>query len=506
MNHSKALTLCFLLATLSLTSCSGLGNVCHTNCTQNGGTATLSVTLQAKPLALPSNTNLLSYSVTIGGVTLTPASGNTVHITGSATFDLTRLQSDSGFLGTFSTTLPAGTYTSLMVALSSATVTYCTSTQGVPGCTPGSVASQPDSGPAVATITFPNGGLVLTSNEQTGLSIDFNMADTLTVLPNQKVTAVNLGPAAVNVLTTITLGSTHPSSLAANQLDYLDDITGSVGVSGNSVTVTTNYGIITAVADSNTFYSPNCTTLGLALSIACVQANQVASINAVLNADGTIKLISYDPFPVPNATKTDWIEGTVSYLPTSPTQFVIVANDAYFSTSGSLLPKPFSIASPITVNLANGAIFGVDTQGLNVPADVTNFEGTLAATALLPGQTVALHVTNFQLTGGSPTGILVTADAVELRFTRVAGTASIGGNGSSFSLSSTSLPPYFGFTTANQLVELTNGTPPSTNTTVYDGVTNSTNINTGQTYSIRALYFGQLDAFPFVAAKVRQNP
>ena len=505
MNHSKALTLCFLLATVSLTACSGLGNVCHTNCMQNGGTATLSVTLQAKPLAPPPNTNILSYAVAIGGITLTPASGNTVHITGSATFDLMRLQSDSGFLGTFSTTLPAGTYTSLTVALNSATVTYCTSTQGVPGCTPGSVTAVPDSGPSVATITFPNGGLVLTSNEQAGLSVDFNMADTLTV-SNQKVTSVNLGPAAVNILTTITLGSTHPSSLAANQLDYLDDVTGTVAVSGNTVTITANYGTITAVADSNTFYSPNCTALGLALSIACVQANQVASINAVLNADGTLKLISYDPFPVLSATKTDWIEGTVSYAPTSSAQFFIVANDASVSTSGSLLPKPFPIGSPITVDLANGAIFGVDTQGLNVPADVTNFEGTLAATALLPGQTVALHITNFALTGGLPGGILVTADAVELRFTRVAGTAAMGGNGSSFSLSSTSLPPYFGFTTANQLVELTNGTPPTTNTTFYDGVTNSTNISSGQTYSIRALYFGQLDSFPFVAAKVRQNP
>jgi len=57
----------------------------------------------------------------------------------------------------------------------------------------------------------------------------------------------------------------------------------------------------------------------------------------------------------------------------------------------------------------------------------------------------------------------------------------------------------------NQLVELTSGTPPSTNSTYYDGITTQTNITSGLTYSVRALYFGQFDAFPFVAAKVRQN-
>jgi hypothetical protein len=124
----------------------------------------------------------------------------------------------------------------------------------------------------------------------------------------------------------------------------------------------------------------------------------------------------------------------------------------------------------------------------------------------LPGQAVAVHVTNYSSTGGNPTGILVTTDAVEIRFSRVAGTAAVGGNTISFSLSSASLPTYFGLTTASQLVELTSGTPPSTNSTNYDGVSSPTSIVSGDTYSIRALYFGQFDAYPFVAAKVRQNP
>jgi hypothetical protein len=95
---------------------------------------------------------------------------------------------------------------------------------------------------------------------------------------------------------------------------------------------------------------------------------------------------------------------------------------------------------------------------------------------------------------------------VELRFTRIAGTSATTGNGTTFAYSSSTLPPYFGFTTAQQLVELTSGTPPSGATTYYDGVTGPNTITASQTYSIRALYFGQFDATPFVAAKVRLNP
>jgi uncharacterized protein DUF4382 len=510
MNRTKAFFLFTLLAsTVGLSACSGLGDTtCTSNCGGGGGgggtDATLSVTFRAKPLTPPPNTNILSYSLTIGGLTLTPASGNVVNFPGPFTVDLVRLQSDSAFLGSVS--LPAGTYTSITASISSASVTYCTATQGVAGCNSGSV-TQITGGAAAPVLTLFNGGLVLASGQSAGIAVVMDMGATLTVAGGA-VTAVTLTNVAPNVsLSELILGTTRTSGLTSTQLDYIDDVTGSVTVSGNNVTITTaNYGTLTATADSNTFYSPNCVTLALQPSIACVQANQVASADIILKDDGTLYLAAYDPISAANATNNDWIEGTVVFTPTNATQFHIVANDASVSTSGSLLPKPFPIGSPITVALANNAIFGVDTQGLNVPADYTSFTGNLSATVLLPGQTVAVHVTDYQLTGGSPTGILATVDGVELRFTRIAGTSNTGGNGTSFSFTSSSLPPYFGFTAANQLVELTAGAPPSGATTYYDGVSGPNTILASQTYSVRALYFGQFDAFPLVAAKVRQNP
>ncbi len=504
MNHTKTLFLFTLLAVLALSACSGVpAGPCTVNCTPTGN-ATLSITLQAKPLAPPPNTNIISYSLTVAGLTLTPASGNPINIPGPFTFDMVRLQSDSGFLGTV--VVPAGTYTSLTLSFTDAVVTACTDTAGVPGCNSGSI-KQVTGGAGLPVITLPNGGLVLSSNQQAGLSVYFDMGGTLTVA-NQVISAVNLANAN---LTTITLGASHPSSLTSTQLDYLEDITGSVSVSGNNVTIkTVNQGTYTATADSNTFYSPNCNLNGIGdgtNTINCVQANQVASMDVVLNEDGTLELISYDPLSSAMATNNDWIEGTVVFTPTSTTQFTLVASNADVSTSGSILPSPFVIGTNVTVNLTApqgpNVLFGVDTNGLSVSAaDVANFNGANSATVLLPGQNVAIHVKTLVSANGALT---VSSDALELRSTRIAGIAAQNGTTSAFSFSSTSLPPFFGFTNPQILVQLTNGTPPSQNTTHYDGVTTSTSITNGDIYSTRAIYFGQFAGNPFVAGKVRQN-
>jgi len=507
MKHTKSLVLFAVLAAASMSACSGLGDDGVNfggGASGGGGTtnATFGVTLQAKPLALPANATILSYSLTIGDVTLTPASGNPINVSGSATFDLTRLQSDSALLATFSA--PAGTYSGITLSLSSATVTYCTVTTGVPGCNTGSVLSA-TAAPATPVIAFPGSSLVLSSGQETGTSIYFDMGGTLTVV-NQAITKVDLTQAN---LTTIPLGPSHLSSLSSTQLDYLEDVIGNVTVSGNQVTITTHNSVqLITTADSNTFYSPNCNNTGIGdgtNTINCVQTNQLASINAGLNEDGTLELLSYDPLAPVSTTNNDWIEGIVVYTPTNPAQLTIVANDAAVTSSGTVLPNPFPIAAPITVNFQNNNPFvnlNVDTQGLQVPADFTNFVGTATpATTLLAGQTVAFHVLTY--TAGSPASI--TTDNAILRFTRIAGNASQGGVVNNFTYDSTTLPAFYSFATPSQLVELTAGTPPTTNSTNYDGISNSTGITTGSTYSVRALFFGQFDAFPFVAAKVRQN-
>jgi Domain of unknown function (DUF4382) len=452
----------------------------------------------AAPLTPPPNTNLLSFVVDVNTITLTPSSGSAVNIPLNATalsVDLTKLQSDSLFLGT-SATVPTGSYTSMSVSISNPTVTFCTQTTGTLGCAAGSITtiSGASATPSISSAPFP---LTLTSNQTTGLAINFHLGNALTVSTTQPqvVTAVNL--AATNVVSAQALPSTV-SSLAGGQLDFVEDVTGvitAVTTTTQSVTVkTATRGSLTAVANSSTVFSPNCTSFNLSLSFSsCVVQGQVASLDMVLNSDGTFTLLEYDPL---STTTGDWIEGIVPANASSSTQFTLVANDLVLASSGSLIGSTTPLGSQIKVSLVTPKPFLVDTKGLTVP--VNNFTGT-DASILLPGQTLSVHVTAFTAAAGS-TPATANVDTVYLRFTRVSGTVASTGTQASFNIQN--LPSFFGITT-QPLVEITQGAPPSLPATNFDGATSATALSNPQTVSIRALYFGQGTQMPFSAAKVR---
>jgi len=491
MDFRKTLALPIVLSAACLVSCSGAPKPpCTSNC--GGGTATLSVTMTAAPLTPPPNTNLLSFIVDVNTVTLTSSSGSTVNIplnSPAFSVDLIKLQSDSAFLGTLAT-VPAGSYASMTVSLSNPVVTFCTQASGNTGCAAGSTATVSGGAAAlvVSSAPFP---LTLSANQRTGLAINFNLKNALTVNASQVVTAVTL--TAANVLAANSLPSTS-TSLTAGQLDFVEDVTGvvtAINAITQSVTVkTATRGSLTAVANSSTVFSPNCTTFTFS---SCVVQGQVASLDMVLNADGTFALLEYDPL---STTAGDWIEGIVTATPSSSTQFSLVTNDVVLATSGSVISSSLPGTS-VNATLVNPKPFLVDSKGLTIPAN--SFSGNTAATIFLPGQTLSVHVTAFTAASGS-TLATASVDTVYLRFTRVSGTVAATGTPSAFTIQN--LPSFFGITT-QPLVEITPGAPPSTPATNFDGVTSATALSNPQTVSIRALYFGTGTAMPFSAAKVR---
>lgn len=500
MNLRKILALPILLFAVALISCSGSSKTppCTSNC--GGSTATLSLTLTAAPLTPPPNTNLLSFVVDVTAITLTPSSGSAVSIPLNSTafsVDLTRLQSDSAFLGA-SATVPTGSYTSMTVSLSNPVVTFCTQTAGTSGCAAGSVAtiSGAAAAPLISSAPFP---LTLTAKQQTGLAINLNLNKALTVNTSQVVTAVTL--TAANLLTATTLPSAS-NSLTAGQLDFVQDITGvvtAVNATTQSVTVkTATRGSLTAVASSSTVFSPNCTAFNLSLTFSsCVVQGHVASLDMVLNSDGTFTLLEYDPLAT---TTGDWIEGIITSTPSSSTQFQIVANDFVVATTGSLIATALPLASPVNAALVGNPQkpFAVDSKGLIVPA--SPFNGGTDTSVLAPGQTVAAHVTAFTAHSGS-TLATASVDFLYLRFTRVTGTVATAAPPNIFSMQS--FPPFFALTTPIT-VQLSSGSPATT----FDGIASSSNLTAGQTVSITALYFGPPVGItstptPFSAAKVR---
>jgi hypothetical protein len=421
------------------------------------------------------------------GVSIAPTGGTaqTITLNTSSTaypVDLTRLQSDTAFLAT-TATLPAGTYNLLGVVLPTASVTFCTQTDPTTtGCDAGTVQQFNSNALSNVQITLST-PVVLSTTQSAGLAINIDLSQALSYT-GQKVTGINLG--GTNV--TATSLPSAVNSVPSGSLDFIEDLTGIVtAINGEAVTLqTAAAGTFTATANSSTVFSPNCTTT----TIACVQQGQVASIDATLSNNGVLTIAEYDPLNLP-AVSGDWIEGIVPLVPTSSTQFELVTNNFVMATSGSVIGASLEYSSPVTVTLANPNPFLVDTKGLTV---ATSFVGATDTSALKPGQTVAIHVTGFTAaTGGAP--IAVTADTVILRFTRVAGNIPAAPTPPTFTIQG--LPSFFGLNTP-ALVQ----TVSSSYSTNYDGVTGPTGLGSGQTVSIRALYFGGTSA-PFVAAKVR---
>ena len=137
-----------LSSSLSLASCSDKTSTAADG--SSGSEAQLIVTLRATPLAPPGSANVLSLSATVIGVSLTPSTGGSVNVPLNSPFyqvDFARLQGDTAFLA-LSSAIPAGTCTNMVVILSNPAVTYCTQTQGITGCAPGSVITL-GGGPAV---------------------------------------------------------------------------------------------------------------------------------------------------------------------------------------------------------------------------------------------------------------------------------------------------------------------------------------------------------------------
>lgn len=485
-----------LTLVFSLESCSGPSK-------SNGSgpgqvNAALILTLRAAPLPAPANTNLLSFRTTVVGISLTPETGGSVNVplnSDSYHVDLARLQSDTTFLA-LSTSIPAGTYTNMVVSLADPAVTYCTQTQGISGCAEGSVTTLngPAAMPVITTSPFP---LVITHGQSTGLALNVDIAKALTVNgQTQAVTAVNLG--AANVLTVMTLPPAS-SSLPSAMLDFVEDVTGivsSVDEAAQSVTIqTATKGQITAIAGNSTIVSPNCTTFNLGSTFTCVKQGQVASLDTILNLDGSLTLLEYDPLAI---MEGDWIEGIIGLPSSSSTQFQLVTNDFVLATNNSLIGNNLELGASVRITLVSPKPFVVDSKGLVIPN--SSFSGAVDASVLTPGQTLALHVVSFTPATGT-TLAAASVDFVYLRFTRVTGSVSSAAPPNTFAIQS--LPSFFGLTLP-VTVQLSTVSPD----TNFDGVSGASEIVSGQTASIRALYFGPPTGptptpTPFSAAKVR---
>jgi hypothetical protein len=348
----------------------------------------------------------------------------------------------------------------------------------------------------------------------TGIGIDLNFFNAVSISGSPANLVVNFNNA--NVLSAFTLPRPN-SNLAAGQLDLIEDFTGVVSISNQSVTLAsapvTGRGSLTASATSTTFYDPDptltrCPT-GTNVLANCVSNNQVASMDVILKSDGTFAIQEIEPLL---ATAQDTVEGiVVSINPSSlAQQFTLVITNLIPAAQSSLIGS-LHIGDALTVNLSTSVFpFLVDQKGLpvqnNYPGIFANFSGQTTTSFIHLGQVVAVHATAPFTASVGMTIASSFADTVSLRWSRFTATLQ---TASSPAFNLASLPFYFGLpqgtTLTVQTFLATSGSPRVTN---FDGVLDGGGLNPLRPVAIRALFLENTtnSANPvFFAAKVRQH-
>jgi hypothetical protein len=519
MKSYKSFVFLILVVCVSLGSCSGLPKGNGGGGGGGGGNGTAKVSLVLVADTPPLNLGLVSFKVTINGITLTSSTGAKTDFTpnngNGMEVDLVRLQSDSAFLGTVPS-VPTGTNSTITVSFSNPQLAFFNGT----GAAITSLSPQcPANTVCTASFSASLGAPVITSataiSGNMGIGIDFNLSNAL-VLNGTTLNVSFVNSAGTNVISSFTLPRQN-SNLAAGQLDVIEDITGVVSITNSAVTITpataAGRGTVTATANSNTILNADpsnilCTNPTPGQVSTCVSSNQAASMDAILNSDGTLTIQEIEPLL---GTLKDTVEGTVISVSTSnQTQFDVIVTDVIPAAQGSLIGS-LTIGTPLTVNLANNPNpFLIDSKGLPVASQFASSFGVFAnainTTALHAGQTVAVHVTAFTAASGN-TLATSTVDTVTLRWSRLTATPTGALSPSIFNI--TALPGHFGFTQASVFgVAVFTGTSGTRGVTNLDGIANGNAPAATPPVGLRALFIEDTtDTLnpAFFTAKIRQH-
>jgi hypothetical protein len=516
MKHTKSFLSGTLATAVLLVACQSFHQGGGGGGGGGGGTANVSFVLVAD--TPPANLGLVSLKLVPTSITLTPSTGTAttfnINSGNGYSFDLVRLQSDSAFLATVPK-VPTGTYTAIAVTFSGAEIAFFNGT-GVsitnltPQCLAGEVCIVTFPGPFTSTITTSE---AISANA--GLGIDVNLANAVSVTGSAlTINFINSG--TTSVVSAFALPRTN-SNLASGQLDLIEDLTGIATVSGSTVTIApapaVNRPPITASTASTTVYDidPTGTLCSGATSLsACfTTTSEAASMDAILHSDGTFTVQEIEPLLA--SPVVDTVEGTVVFIkPNSATQFNMIVTDIIPAASGSLIGS-LGIGSLLTVNLATGPTFRVDTKGLLLGATNTvNFTSGSDTTTLRLGQSVAVHVKAF--TAANPTtataAMANNVDAVTLRWSRFTATP-VGALTASL-INIDTLPAYFLISPTSPFeVQIFSGIQGlGTDVTNLDGISDGSPPMNTPPIGIRALFMedpGNTLAPAFFAAKIRQH-
>ena len=452
--------------------CAGLAGCGGTNQfgsqPQNNGNSSVVLAMTDTP---PSAVSILSAKVTLTGATLSP--GNVSLFSGSTTVELTRLQTDIAYIAT-AANIPAGNYTSVTLTFANPSLTIENDTGNIIGtCAVGSICAMAPTSTANLSTTVPLTSFTASSTAPMGLLVDVNLDNLL---------SASLGAdfGAGTSVTTFVPGSTAAPPVGAPPVGA-EDVVGhvqNINAANNTFTLTNALGsyALKATSGSTFFQFPNSVSC-VAQSFACLQNNQIVSVDIGIQSDGSIvaRNILFE-----DADSSDVeVEGIVTSTNAASQQF----NFVILATSSPV--AGLAIGMPATVQYATSTspqtTFDVDlVHADNLPISTSSFALSFTGPAdLVPGQQVSIR-------RNSSSGSILLADRVRLRSSRITATVqSVGAPNIILS----NLPFLFsGHGGVTQIFAQTSAVPP----TIYYSTTLSMNASTniqGQPVSVRGPLF-----------------
>src|SRR6516225_4705257 len=308
----------------------------------------------------PMGVTVLSFEMEVTGATLQPndsMSQPVSMLSEPEDIELEHLQTESALLA--SKSVPTRTYNSLMVSFANPKMTIqnqtgMTLTLGSQMCADKQVCefdpklNQSSVSVQEPTQPFP---ITLTMNSPVVLKMDFNIDS-------------SIQQSDLSITPTISLMQLPPpTSNGGDQGDEDMEIVGTVTSIGQStfmIQTGMNGPSYTVATDSNTHFD-----FGISCSaenFSCLQTGQTVKVDAKMRSDGSLLAFDVKFFQPPNQMS---FAGTITSVGSGGTSFQIVLFDE--ESFGSDEMGSFSMGAPITINLATGATFSIDTCGFMLP-------------------------------------------------------------------------------------------------------------------------------------------
>ena len=373
MKRFLFLSVLLALMALTFTACGGTSSSSSSGGATGNAQGQVFVTGEDAPVS-----SVVSFYITINSITLNNSSSTVTVLSQPTTVDFGRLIGLRSLLG-FNTVAP-GTYTSATFVLSSPVIYDVDMTTNPPsiGSINGTLTN------STVTVAFPSGSpLTVGSNGLAGLHMDFNLRQSLAVDGNGQIT-----------------GSVNPSIdvmavSASNELGQISEFTGSVlsvNSSANSFMMQGPYGFQEVIdVNSQTQFNGSYT-------LASVPVNAIASVEGIVQADGSILASDVEVVTTDKA----FISGRILAINPGPIVTMFV---------GEELPN-------LSPNIPVDTVYTVDLSAVT-EYDVCFFDNWFTQ-PLFDGSTLVIGQRIF--VGGTYQSGIFTPDMVSLRRQGVLGT------------------------------------------------------------------------------------